>query len=118
MIRFVGASVALVAVILGVFSALQLSRPSYFIETLILLAVTTVGIYSFLLKARAQSQFTFVQLYLLTITIKLTACLAYCVIIVWKDRAAATENMVFFLIVYSLFTALEVGFLWKKIQGV
>ncbi|MBX2961064.1 MAG: hypothetical protein KF687_01055 [Cyclobacteriaceae bacterium] len=41
---------------------------------------------------------------------------AYLGLIIWEDRPGALENVVFFIAVYAVFTALEVGFLWRQIS--
>lgn len=40
---------------------------------------------------------------------------SYLAVIIWEDRPGALENVVFFIAVYAVFTALEVGFLWRQI---
>jgi hypothetical protein len=59
----------------------------------------------------------FVQFYLLSLAVKLLACLAYAVIIVMKDRSGAVANGVYLLVVYFTFTALEVSLLYRRISG-
>jgi O-antigen ligase len=117
MIRFIGACGIVVALVIGVSSALQLNKPSFFVETLILIVVTTLGIYRFLTRSQNSLPLTFTQLYLLTIVIKLLACLAYCVFMTLHDKEGAATNLLFFLLMYVVFTALEVGFLFNKISN-
>jgi hypothetical protein len=56
-------------------------------------------------------------MYLLSMAIKLIAYLAYNVLIVLKDKPHAVQNVVFFMIVYFLFTALEIGFLYRHLNA-
>jgi hypothetical protein len=91
-----------------------LPLPSFFFQTLILLAFSTLLIYRYLYKAE-KSEF-FVQLYLLTMTVKLLAYGVYNVFVVLQDKAGATANVVFFMAVYAIFTFLEITFLYRRIS--
>lgn len=88
--------------------------PSFFYQTLVLLPACTFFIYRYLVKANNPAVFT--QLYLLTMVIKLIAFLTYNMIMVFEDRAGAVPNVLFFLSLYVLFTALEVIFLYRRIN--
>ena len=88
--------------------------PSFFYPTLILLPVCTFSIYRYLMKANKPAVFTL--LYLFTMVIKLIAFLVYTMIMVLEDRAGAVPNVMFFLSLYVFFTALEVIFLYRKIN--
>ncbi|MBX2961075.1 MAG: hypothetical protein KF687_01110 [Cyclobacteriaceae bacterium] len=103
-----------VILILGV-SHLLPSLPSFFYQSLILLTASTIGLYLYLLRTRKSQPEFFVQFYLGSIAIKLLAYGAYLGLIIWEDRPGALENVVFFIAVYAVFTALEVGFLWRQI---
>ena len=85
--------------------------PTFFIPTLVLLAFTTSVIYVYLDKS---GDAIFVQLYLLTIAVKILAYGAYVFIMAYKDQQGAFMNVVFFLVIYFLFTALEIAFLYRK----
>jgi hypothetical protein len=89
-------------------------EPSFFWPTLILLTLTTAIIFKYLYNLKNPSQF--VMFYLLLMVVKIIAYLGYSLVIVLKDRAGATENIVFFMAVYLVFTALEVGFLFGHLQ--
>ena len=102
-----------VILILGV-SHLLPSLPSFFYQSLILLTASTIGLYLYLLRTRKSTRI-FVQFYLGSIAIKLLAYGAYLGLIIWEDRPGALENVVFFIAVYAVFTALEVGCLWRQI---
>ncbi|MBT1699818.1 hypothetical protein KK083_23220 [Fulvivirgaceae bacterium PWU4] len=91
------------------------AKPSFFLKTLILLTFATGMIYVYLYKAN-KPEF-FLQLYLLTMVVKLLAYCAYNLVMIISDRAAATGNVVFFMVTYFVFTILEVGFLYRKITG-
>jgi hypothetical protein len=88
------------------------SFPSYFWPTLIFLNFSTLLIYFYLLRAGDNS---FVQLYLLTMVIKLLAYCAYNIVIILRDRENAGINVGFFLIAYLLLTTLELAFLYRRI---
>jgi hypothetical protein len=87
--------------------------PSFFFETLIFLVFSTGVIYAYLYKAATPG--FFVQLYLLSMSVKLLAYGAYNFIVILQDRPGAGANVVFFMIAYGLFTALEIAFLYRKI---
>ena len=58
----------------------------------------------------------FVQLYLLSMAVKLLASLAYCLLMVLDDRQGAILNVIYFLIIYILYTSLEIGFLYRRMS--
>jgi hypothetical protein len=89
--------------------------PSFFYETLIFLAFGTIVIFYYLHKAKSSGFFA--QLYLLTMALKLLAYCVYNLIIILEDRGSAVQNVVFFMIVYFVFTVLEIMFLYGKIVG-
>jgi hypothetical protein len=90
-------------------------RPSFFFQTLIFLVFSTGLLFIYLFKANKPD--FFLQLYLLSMTVKLLAYCSYCLIVVLEDRPGAIENVVFFMVCYFIFTALEIGFLYRKING-
>ena len=119
MIRFIVALVALGAlfVLTGSWMLWQqtlLSLPSFFYQTLIFVAFSVALVCAYLYKVNKPA--IFVQLYLLTMAVKLLAYGAYVVVIILQDRAGAVENVVFFMIAYFVFSALEIGFLYHKIS--
>jgi len=90
-------------------------QPSFFYQTLIFLVFSTGLIYRYLYKA-SRPEF-FVQLYLLTMAVKILAYGVYAYIMISKDAAGAALNVVFFMITYFCFTALEITFLYRKISS-
>jgi hypothetical protein len=76
--------------------------------------ITTVSIYTVLAKT-ANPQ-TFVNVYLLTIVMKIGFYLALLVIIRFIDPQSLTTNALFLVVAYLLFTALEVGVLFAKVN--
>jgi hypothetical protein len=89
------------------------SAPSYYVQSLLILGIFTVVIYRYL--DRLKNPEIFVQIYLLSMMVKLIAYGVYVVLMIIDDKGGANQNVVFFLILYVLFTALEVGFLHRKI---
>lgn len=87
------------------------SRPSYSFEILALLYSATLIIYYYLYRV---SENTFVQLYLLTMAVKILAYASFALLMVMNDKPGAVSNVVFFLLAYLLFTALEIGFLYRR----
>ncbi|MBT1702668.1 hypothetical protein [Chryseosolibacter indicus] len=117
MIRFLLVLFLLSGLLLGLtnlaISWQVVERPSFLYETVILLVVTTGGIY-FLLNKRLRH---FLLLYLLTTVIKILAFGVYTLIVVLEDKKGANVNVIFFMICYFLFTAVEVIFLHRRVTG-
>jgi hypothetical protein len=90
-------------------------RPSFFGPSLIFVAFSTALIYFYLYTADKPAQF--VQLYLLTMAVKLLASLAFCFVMISRDKASAVGNVVFFMCAYFLFTGIEIGFLYHRISS-
>lgn len=120
MIRFLISLVALALLVSGcLFGALHLgwivNRPSYFVEILLFVFLTTLILFSYLYRAAPGPHF--VQLYLLTMVLKLLGYGAFGLIVILGDRAGAPANAVLFIVTYVAFTTLEVAFLYRKIRG-
>jgi len=90
--------------------------PTFFYQTLIFLFITTGGLYRFLLKTKRERPDYFIQLYLLTMVVKLIAYSAYLFIVVRSQPQDMARNIVFFMAVYFVFTAIEIGFLYRQIN--
>lgn len=90
--------------------------PTFFYHTLIFLFVSTVGLYRFLLRTKQQRPDFFVQFYLATLAIKLIAYGVYVFLIVRNHPEQAMQNIVVFMIIYFLFTAIEIGFLYRQVN--
>ena len=116
MLKFVIALVVAVVILIG---GLHLcihyhwieNRPSFSNESIALLFCVNVIIFYYLNRL---SKDIFVQLYLLSMAVKILAYASFTIIIILKDRDAAFANVVFFLIAYLIFTVLEVAFLYKR----
>jgi hypothetical protein len=107
-----------VTLLFGVYTGEQrhwfTSSPSYAVEMVAFLGVSMIIIFYFLHK-RAKSP-SFTQAYLLSIFLKMLTYGAFILWIVLKDPKGAVGNAVLFMISYMLFTAFEVGFLFKAIN--
>ena len=79
------------------------------------MAFITTVIFVYLYRSGKRSHF--VQLYLLSMVVKLIACLVFILLIVLEDRQRAVANAMYFLTVYAVFTAVEIGFLHRKISA-
>ncbi|HLT72003.1 MAG TPA: hypothetical protein VKZ75_05100 [Cyclobacteriaceae bacterium] len=120
MVRFLISLVILALLISGcLFGALRLGwidqAPSYYVEILIFVFLTTLILFTYLYRAAPGPHF--VQFYLLTMVLKLLGYAAFGLIIILSDRDGAASNAVLFIITYFAFTALEVVFLYRKIRG-
>jgi len=113
LIRFLITLVVCACVIAGCSFLLAQIQPSFFYQTLIFLVFSTAVIYQYLYKIDKPD--FFVQLYLLTMAVKLLAYGVYNVFVILEDKPGAVANVVFFMIVYFIFTALEIAFLYRKI---
>jgi hypothetical protein len=116
LLKFLIALSVVTLVILGMTWMSNIPLPTYCYKSLILLFAGTAGLYYYLVKIRETRPDFFVQMYLLTIAVKLLAYGAYLGLVIWMEPDAAVSNVVFFMTVYILFTILEVGFLWRKIS--
>jgi hypothetical protein len=86
--------------------------PSFFYQTLIFLLFSTIVIYAYLYKVSKPDYF--VQLYLLTMAVKLLGYGAYVYFMITGDGNGAIANVVFFMTTYFIFTTLEIVFLYHK----
>jgi hypothetical protein len=90
--------------------------PSFFFETLIFLLVSTSILYIYLYKFDKPD--FFIQLYLLTMAVKFLAYGAYNFVMILEDKIGAVQNVIWFMLLYLTFTALEILFLfWKKVNS-
>ena len=99
--------------VLCVQTGLLPALPGLFWEILIFLAFSTTVLFLYLYRAHSD---WFVELYLLTMVIKLLAYGGFAVIMILKNRDGAPLNIGFFLICYLLFTLLELVILYPKIN--
>ena len=88
--------------------------PSYFFQTLILLLFGTGLIYAYL--HRFDRQDLFVHIYLMSMVVKLLAYGAYNFFMIMDDEEGAIANVSWFMLLYLIFTFLEIVFLYKKIS--
>lgn len=88
--------------------------PSFFYQTILFLAFTTFVVFGYLYKADKPG--FFVQLYLLTMVVKFIAYGVFNLIVIREDPTGAVNNVAFFMLIYLVFTTLEVGFLYRKIS--
>lgn len=116
LVRFAGTVLVLSILIIGTQRWGVFEQPTYFYQSLVLLATATVALYYYLIKIREERPDFFVQLYLLTIAVKLLAYGTYLGIVIWKDRPGAGANIIFFMVTYVLFTGVEIAFLWRNVS--
>ena len=120
MIRFIIA-LLVSAIVLAGLSAIVCKQlwtgdlPSFFYQTLIFLVFATITIFAYLYNVDKPD--FFVQLYLLTMAVKLLAFGAYNLFMILEDKTGAPANVVFFMLLYFVFTGLEITFLYRKITG-
>ncbi|HEX5171166.1 MAG TPA: hypothetical protein VFW11_18445 [Cyclobacteriaceae bacterium] len=110
---------ALTAVALIVWAGLEISiyknwipgAPSFSKEILFLLFITTLIIFFKLIQIKENA---FVQFYLLSMAIKILAYVSFNLAVILSDKKGASSNVLFFMIVYILFTILEIAFLYRR----
>src|SRR5688572_23306152 len=90
------------------------AMPSFFFQTTIFLLFGSGLLYIYLYRFNKPD--FFIQLYLLSMAVKLLAYGAYNFFMIMEDRAGAVYNVVWFMTLYFIFTALEIGFLYQKIS--
>jgi hypothetical protein len=88
--------------------------PSFFFQTTIFLLFGTGLLYIYLYRFNKPD--FFIQLYLLTMALKLLAYGAYNFFMIMEDREGAVNNVVWFMTLYFIFTALEIAFLYQRIS--
>jgi hypothetical protein len=113
LIALLGCAMMIVAVSYFIFPVF----PSFFFQTIILLFLGAAGIYYYLIDIKNEKPKYFAQLYLLTLFVKLVAYGAYILFVLLKSPTQTAANAGVFMVTYMLFTALEVGFLYRKITG-
>lgn len=89
--------------------------PSFCVQSTLTLAIFTIVIYRYL--DRLNDAALFIQIYLLSMAVKLIAYGVYVVLMILEDKPGANGNVLFFLLLYVMFTTLEVAFLHRKIAG-
>jgi hypothetical protein len=88
--------------------------PSFAFEIILFLGLSTIVIFYFLIRHVQSPSFT--QAYLVSMVLKMLAYAAFILVIIFSDRAGAMRNAVLFMVAYLLFTGLEVGFLFNRIN--
>jgi hypothetical protein len=88
--------------------------PSYLLEILVLLSISTVVIFYFLQKMKATDPLDFVKNFLLSVVLKILLSGVFVFILIKLDPAGANTNAIFFMISYLFFTSYEVIVLTKK----
>jgi hypothetical protein len=90
------------------------AMPSYWLEILLLLSVSTIVIFYFLQKMKATEPLDFVKNFLLSVVLKILLSGVFVFILIKLDPAGANANALFFMISYLFFTGYEVIVLTKK----
>jgi hypothetical protein len=89
-------------------------QPDHWMGILVFVLFITLITYVYLVKLRSKRPHLFVQFYLLSIVIKMSASLAYIFLVAASSPSGATANVVVFLSAYGALTLLEVYFLMVK----
>jgi hypothetical protein len=89
------------------------SVPSFAIEIVLPLAITTSLIFFFLQRIKMVHPQKFIPSYLLSITVKMILGCLLILIIIFIDREGAFGNAFLFILYYFSLTAIEIFFLLK-----
>ena len=89
------------------------SVPSFSIEIVSVLALLTLALFYYLQKIQQSNPQKFIQLYLLSITVKMVVGCVLILVIIFMDKEGAIANALLFILSYFLFTGVEIFFLWK-----
>ncbi|HYF68060.1 MAG TPA: hypothetical protein VD884_07985 [Ohtaekwangia sp.] len=107
-----GVAILLAGAILVLANLSFIDKPSFFWETLVLLTFGTGLIFYYVYNT---DQTTFTNFYLFTLVLKLLAYVVYCLIMIVMDPPGATANVVLFMIIYLVYTIIEIIFLYPRI---
>jgi amino acid transporter len=88
--------------------------PQMWIQVLVFLFIVTLIIGFNLIRIRKNHPQVFVQFYLLSISVKMVAGLAFIFFLVWDNPVNAAPIATLFMFGYILFTGVEVVFLVSK----
>lgn len=88
--------------------------PAMWIQVLVFLFIATLIIGFNLVRIRKNQPQVFVQFYLLSISVKMIAGLAFIFFLVWDNPAEAAPIATLFMVAYILFTFVEVAYLLNQ----
>lgn len=91
--------------------------PSFFKEIVIFLGISTIGLYRLITNRIGSNPSDFVKIYLGVTVLRILFFGGFIFVIIKLDPDGAIENTVLFLVCYFLFTILEVGVLFRKINA-
>ncbi|MBS1680885.1 MAG: hypothetical protein JST48_04160 [Bacteroidetes bacterium] len=110
--NILGFTSTLVALSFGIGSLTRkLGQPTFLFLILAVLAAATWLVYFFMARTKSED---FIKNYMLTIVVKLILGGVFISVLIFLDKKGAEENAVLFMASYLIFTALEVGFLFKR----
>jgi amino acid transporter len=118
MVRYLIIMLAVLAVLMGTVWAGSVQTwwilPSMWIQVLVFLFIATLIIGFNLVRIRKNQPQVFVQFYLLSISVKMIAGLAFIFFLVWDNPAEAAPIATLFMVAYILFTFVEVAYLLNQ----
>ncbi|HET9053390.1 MAG TPA: hypothetical protein VFM90_04410 [Cyclobacteriaceae bacterium] len=116
MARFIIVTVIISLFLIGGGFLFVETPPRLFFVSLLLLVLSTLGLYRFLVNIKRNKPGYFVPLYLGTLAIKLVAYISYIFVMVKLRPEERFENVVFFMIGYVIFTLQETVFLYRVVN--
>jgi hypothetical protein len=100
---------AAVAQLVAVYSGWMPGPPVFSVVVNIFMVGLTTLVFRIVSAINDQQRFT--QVYLATIVIKILAVCSFAAVLIVLDRDHARSNVVFLLLLYAIYTAIEVAFL-------
>ncbi len=93
------------------------THPSFFIEIIIFIALSTIALYWFTTRKLNLQPDDFVKIYLGATVLRILFFGGFIFTLIVLDKLGAKENALLFLVCYFLFTALEVMVLYRQINA-
>jgi ABC-type multidrug transport system permease subunit len=91
--------------------------PSFRVEIIVFLSVSTLAFYFYLLKKIAHNPEDFIGAFLLTLVLRFLLFAGLMFVIILMNKPGATANALFFMTTYVILTVVEVVFLYQKVTS-
>ncbi len=91
--------------------------PTFALEIIVFLSLSTLGFYFYLLKKATHKPEDFTGAFLLTLVLRFLLFAGFMLVIILIDKPGAAHNAVFFMVAYVILTVVEVAFLYQKVMS-
>lgn len=116
MAKFILAAIIVSLLLIGGGYLFFETLPGFFWQSLVLLNLSTIGLYRIMVNIKRDKPDYFVPLYLATLILKLLAFGTYIFLMVKLQPEWRIQNVVFFMVGYVIFTGLETVFLYRFVN--